>query len=100
MKNVILSADGERKVFSVPDKVANNLREYCIYFSDKWLRSSPNAKKYRFGKGVCFNEEDFIDYLNTYCFPNEKSSLVENIGWINTDEDIPTKYQNCPQFNF
>ncbi len=100
MKNVILSADGERKVFSVPDKVADNLSEYCIEFSDKWLWSSTDAKKYRTKEGVCYNEDDFIEYLNTHCFPNEKSTLVENIGWINTDADIPSKYRNCPLFNF
>ena len=100
MKNIILSADGERKVFSVPDKVADNLSEYCIDFCDEWLWSSPDAEKYRTKEGVCYNEEDFIDYLNTYCFPNEKSSLVENIGRINKGKDIPLKYKNFPRFNF
>ncbi len=100
MKNIIISADGERKVYSVPDKVADNLNEYCLYFCTKWLRTSPDAKKYRLGKGVCYNEEDFIDYLNTWVFPNQKSLFVENIGWIANDEDIPHKYHNCPQFNF
>ena len=49
MKNVVISADGDRKVYSVPDVVADNLREYCIEFCDKWLQSSPQAKKYRKG---------------------------------------------------
>lgn len=98
MKNVVISADGDRKVYSVPDVVADNLREYCIEFCDKWLQSSPHAKKYRKGGGVCFNEEDFIEYLNTWIFPNQKSVFVENLGWI--DFDIPAPYTDCPQFNF
>jgi len=45
MKNIVLSADGERKVYSVPEAVADYLYEYCMDF-DKWLWSSPDAKKY------------------------------------------------------
>ena len=44
MKNIILSADGDCVVYSVPDVVADNLREYCIEFCDEWLWKSPNAK--------------------------------------------------------
>ena len=44
MKNIIISADGDRMVYSVPDIVADNLTEYCIEFCDKWLRTSPHAK--------------------------------------------------------
>ena len=29
MKNVVISADGDRKVYSVPDVVANDLSKYC-----------------------------------------------------------------------
>ena len=35
MKEVILSADGDSIVYSVPDEVANDLRKYCIEFCDK-----------------------------------------------------------------
>ena len=45
MKNVIISADGDRMVYSVPNIVADNLTEYCIEFCDKWLRTSSHAKK-------------------------------------------------------
>lgn len=38
MKNVILSADGDRMVWSVPDVVAANLEEYCMEFCCRWLR--------------------------------------------------------------
>ena len=45
MKSIILSADGDRVVYSVPDVVAENLDQYCIEFCDKWLHTSPYAKK-------------------------------------------------------
>ncbi len=100
MKNVVISADGDRKVYSVPDVVADNLRKYCIEFCDNWLRNSPHAKKYRIGEGCCFDEDDFIEYLNTWVFPNEKSVLVENLGLIDFDSKLPAPYTDCPQFNF
>lgn len=66
MKEIIISADGDSMVYSVPDAVANDLRRYCIEFSDKWLRNSPQAKRYRTKQGVCFNEADFIECMNEY----------------------------------
>lgn len=100
MKNVILSADGDCKVYAVPDAVADGLMDYCMEFCTKWLRTSPHAEKYRKGVAVCYNEDDFIEYLNTWIFPNQKSKLVENLGWIESKKDIPQKYKNCPKFNF
>ena len=32
MKNVLLSADGDISVFSVPDEVADHLEKYCLEF--------------------------------------------------------------------
>ena len=65
MKHVILSADGDSKVYSVPDEVAAHLSRRCNYFRTTWLRVSRHAKKYRLPGGVvCYNEEDFIEYLN------------------------------------
>lgn len=100
MKNVVISADGDRKVYSVPDIVADNLEKYCIEFCTEWLETSPQAKKYRVGKGLCYCEDDFIEYLNQWVFPNEKSSLVKNLGWINFGSPLPEPYNNCPEFNF
>ncbi len=68
MKNVILSADGDRVVYSVPDDVADNLDRYCNQFCNEWLHTSPNAKKYRVEDVVCYNEADFIDYLNKWVY--------------------------------
>ena len=100
MKNVVISADGDRKVYSVPDVVADNLRAYCIEFCDDWLVNDSRAKKYRKGGMCCFDEETFIEYLNTWIFPNEKSVLVKNLGLVDFDSPLPAPYTDCPQFNF
>ena len=39
MKEIIISADGDSVVYSVPDDVANHLRKYCIEFCDKWMKT-------------------------------------------------------------
>lgn len=100
MKYILLSADSDTSVYLVPDEVADNLRKYCIDFCDKWLHQSPYAKKYRIGGGVCYTEEDFIEYLNTWIFPDKPSVLIETIGWINSKADIPEKYKEYERFNF
>lgn len=101
MKNVILSADGDSKVYSVPDEVAENLSKHCIYFSNKWIRFGPHAKQYRRVHGcVCYCEVDFIEYLNKWKYPEQPSTLVENLGWIGHEHEIPEQYRNCPRFNF
>lgn len=87
-------------VYLVPDVVAEHLEDYCLEFCCTWLRTSPHAEKYRRGGGFCFNEADFIDYLNTWVFPEEPSRLVENLGWIEFDTPLPEGYRGCPEFNF
>ena len=47
MKEVIISTDGDSMVYLVPDEVADNLRKYCIFFADKWMKRSPNDKKFK-----------------------------------------------------
>ncbi len=100
MKEVILSADSESTVYSVPDAVADDLRGYCIEFCDSWLHNSPDAEKYRRGGCVCYTEADFIAYLNQYVFPQEKSVKVKNLGWIGQRSELPAEYAGCPYFNF
>ena len=100
MKEVILSADGDSIVYSVPDEVADNLEQYCIEFCDNWLWNSPDAEKYRDGRGVCYNESDFIKYLNTYIFPDCESKMIKNLGWTDLDENLPEEYNKHPYFNF
>ena len=77
MKPVILSADGDSVVYTVPD-----------------------AGKYRVNGVVCYNEQDFINYLNTYRFPEEPSALIRNLGWTGLGETLPPEYRDLPYFNF
>ena len=95
-----MSADGDSIVYLEPDKVADNLRKYCIEFCDKWLRTSPHAKKYRVKGGYCYNEADFIEYLNKFIFPDQKSVLVKNLGWTDFQNGPPPEYREHPYFNF
>ena len=103
MKKVILSADGDRVAYLVPDSVAEHLEEHCLKFCDDWLRNSPNAEKYRvkIGEetGVCYTEADFIEYLNAYVFPDCKSRMLKNLGQISL-RNLPVEYRDCPYFNF
>lgn len=100
MKEVIISADGDSILYSVPDAVANDLRGYCIEFCDKWMKTSPHAKKYRRNGGFCFDQTDFIEYLNTYVFPEEKSRFVKNLGPTEFGKKLPSEYRDLPYFNF
>ena len=100
MKEIILSADGDSIVYLVPDEVADNLDKYCHEFCSVWLWTSPDAERYRVDGGVCYTEADFIDYLNEYVFPTQKSVFVRNLGWTEFGEDLPIEYQNHPYFNF
>ena len=99
MKNVILSADGSSKVYSVPDAVADDLEHYCQDFSN-WLYESPDAAKYHDGMGVCYDETDFIEYLNTWVFPEQPCAFVADLGFIRWNWLTPFKYRRCPRFNF
>ena len=108
MKNVLLSADNEPSVYSVPDIVADNLKEYCGDFCNKWLHESPDAEEYRTSFGVAYNENDFIKYLNKWVFPDEPSVFVEALDWSVINDAIngrgapnpPEKYKGCEWFNF
>lgn len=101
MKNIIINADGDRMLYFVPDAVADNLKEYCYKFI-KWMENDPKAVKYRVphkgGYALCYDESDFIEYLNTECFPKEQSSLVKSLGAF--DMTIPKEYEKVPKFNF
>ena len=99
MKNIVISADGDRKVYAVADDVAENLETYCLKFCT-WLQTSPQAKKYRVCGVLHYNEDGFIDYLNKWVFPKEPALLVENLGWIDFDAPLPKKYKDCAEFRF
>ncbi len=100
MKNVILSADGDRIVYSVPDEVSSNLKVYCLDFIE-WLKTSLEGEKYYIKKyGVfAFDESDFIEWLNKYKFPNKPSFFVENLGNI-SQKNLPEHCKKYKRFNF
>jgi hypothetical protein len=104
MKNVLLSADGDISVYEVPDIVAENLEKYCVDFFYKWLEESPDAAKHRGlsdsdgNIGLCFNEVDFIEYLNTWVFPDNLSRLV--MTFDGDIANVPKEYAGCNWFNF
>lgn len=103
MKNVLLSADNELGLFSVPDEVADHLEDYCLEFCCNWLHKSPDAAKYRVKMGgmvgVCFNEKDFIDYLNQYVC-QEPSVWVRTLSGVYPGDPLPGEYAALPCFNF
>ncbi len=51
MKEVILSADGDLTVYSVPDAVAEHLKKYCMEF-DYQLMYTPLGEKHKNKDGV------------------------------------------------
>ena len=100
LKHIVISADGDRMVYAVPDAVANHLEAYGLEFRTTWLENSPHAEKYRINGVLCYRESDFIDYLNEWIFPDEPSYFVETLGWIDFGDPLPKKYRDCPEFNF
>lgn len=103
MKKILLSHDSKMKMYLVPDDAANHLRQYCMYFGFEWLMNDPNAKKltYTFPGGevgYIFGAQDFIDYLNEFVFPNEKSIFLKQMDFY--DYEIPEEYKDLPYFNF
>ena len=101
MKEIILSADGPCFLYSVPDVVAENLEKYVVMFF-KWLQKSPDAKKYRRGRMLCYSESAFIEYLNTVLFPNEPSKMIRNLGWRDMRNKVQpyTEYKGIPVYHF
>ena len=102
MKRVLLSADNSPSIYLVPSEVADDLDGYCNEFANNWLRHDKRARKYHTGHGLCYNEEDFVEYLNRYIFPDRPSEYVETIEleWNGREEILPEKYKEMKWFNF
>lgn len=103
MKKGLLSDDGKMKMYLVPDDVADNLQKYCMDFGFDWLLNDPHAQKFRVttpsGKiGYMFDAQDFIDYLNDFIFPSQKSMLIGEMDFY--DYEISKEYKDIPWFNF
>ena len=100
MKKVILGTEQVWSVYEVPDPVAENLEEYCLDFCENWLYSSPDAARYRTCGGLCYDQSDFIDYLNRYVFPEEPSRWIQEVPQGNFPKNLPKEYQKLPCFIF
>jgi len=103
MEYIILSADSAPSVHLVPKDVADNLEKYCKRFWE-WMATSPYADKHRVDfdgyLGLCYDEHDFIEYLNKWVFPDTPSKLIEKFDDFCKVEDRPDKYRHCKEFNF
>ena len=97
MKQVILSADGDQYLYSVPDPVAENLDRFCMEFL-RWMHDNPVG--YWDGRGYMFTEADFIDWLNENRFPGQRSRLLEDLGDWDLQEKIFAEHPDVPHFNF
>ena len=49
--------------------------------------------------GVCYNEKDFIDYLNQYIC-KEASTLITTFENVYDTNKLPKEYITLPYFNF
>ena len=102
MKNVILSHDDKVRIYSVPDEVADNLDKYCWEFAANWIWKNPNGAKLlqeiRGQKVAIYGSTDFVDYLNEWIFPQQKSVLIEQLNYY--DYELPENYKDYPQYNF
>ena len=100
MKKVILGTEQVWAVYEVPDPVAENLEQYCLDFCENWLYSSPDAAGYRTRGGLCYDQSDFIDYLNQFIFPEKPSQWVKEIQEGNFRKNLPKEYPKLPRFIF
>lgn len=98
MKQIILSADGCRSIYRVPDAVADDLKSYIDEFLE-WMYDGPGKEKYFDGHGFRYDETAFIDYLNSRRL-GPKSELTEKLDGVFQIEDVPERYRGLPNFNF
>lgn len=101
MKYVFLGSWGPLNIYLVPEEVANDLEKYCNDYIE-WLREG-NDKEKCYGKGysLSYDENDFIEYLNKYIFPDRKSEFIMTPKIDEKGERIfPEKFKDCPFFRF
>ena len=97
MKSIILSAGGPMRVYSVPDKIADNLEGAYWYFRSIWSYDGPENKRLVVNGVARYNDKDFIDYLNNWETPEYQSVLVEE---LRSGESIPEQHKTCPRYSF
>ena len=103
MRDVILSHDGEVLLCRVPGEVAGNLEQFCLDFASSWVWHGPeNGRFLRWIDeeqiGAVFGTTEFIDYLNRWIFPDERSLIVRELGC--SMDELPEEYMDLPRYNF
>ena len=95
MRDIILMADGARKVYSVPEAAAENLEKYCLDFCDKWLWTSPDAaESCAMTKGILF--PGLTNMFSPKLLRSLSKNLMTTSSRINT-ADAPNLLSDCPQ---
>lgn len=94
MKKVLLGETYSCNMYSVPNEVADNLREHCIRYCT-WLSKSPEAKSAR-KKWRSPSDDGFIDYLNKFAFPQYESKKVEELA----GKCSPIELEDMPNGSF
>lgn len=92
MKHAVLSADGGRAVYLVPDKAADNPLGFCLDFVTTGCNSArgrrntaPAAVTAAAGR------------------PSSNASpprFAGSLGRVDSGVPLPGKYRDCPEFNF
>lgn len=102
MKEILISHDDKVLMYSVPDEVADNLDEYCWEFAANWIWKDPNGakllKEIKGTKVAVYGAPDFIDYLNEWVFPKQKSEFIKQLDYY--DYELPAEYEKYPRYNF
>ncbi|MBE5867679.1 MAG: hypothetical protein E7293_01765 [Lachnospiraceae bacterium] len=102
MKEVILSADGDLSLYLVPADVADNLAMVANEFAFNYVWHGKKSGKFLklCGEqyGAVFDEEDFIEYLNTVLYPEKPSRKIKTL--CSFDDKVPEKYARVPYYNF
>lgn len=102
MKEVILSADGDLWLYSVPADAADNLAAICNEFASDYVWHGSKSGRFLRLCGeqyvAFFNADDFIEYLNTERYPEFKSKKIRLLGSF--DSGVPEEYRHIPWYNF
>ena len=101
MKEVILSADGDLSLYSVPAEVADNLatvaNEFALNYVWRGEKSGRFLELYEDRYVAVYDEEDFIEYLNTVLYPQKLSHKIKTIYDFDC---VAEEYAKIPRYNF
>lgn len=103
MKHILIQWTYFADIVSVPDNIADNLRDYQISF-DKWIGDKNNRHKYWVRvnpddqeniEGLCFGSDAFVCWLNDFIIKeNEQKAyfIKKQIKPNKVQKKLPTIY--------